>query len=112
MPRTRSTAVAVRCGATPGKAWRTSASWRWPTGAYVRTTPARSGWWLAGPGSCPAADEPTFASTITSWRASKPPRTSGSRARMVAVAMQPHPANRVAPGSSGRGRVRSSSGFA
>jgi len=40
-----------------------SASWRWPVGAYGRTTPERSGWLEASPPPAPPSDDPTFTST-------------------------------------------------
>src|SRR5687768_11570711 len=94
MPRTASTEVAVKL--TLGQklstvsSWMTSAEWRWPVGLKERTMPDRSGWWLAGPDSPPAPDDPDLASTTIGMAgSSRPALASGQRARIEAVALQP-----------------------
>ncbi len=92
-----STAWTVKDTSMPRNCW-ISASWRCPVGAYGRTTPERSGCEDASPPPAPPSLDPTFTSTTT---CSSPERmsasNSGSRPRMVAVALQPPEAMRSAP---------------
>jgi len=101
MPRTASTEVTLRATSLivprARSSWRISAVWRCPVAAKLCMAPLRWGWCDVAVGSEPAAEEPIRASTTIGMAGStRPARTKGARARMLAVATQPPMASRSA----------------